>query len=58
MYKRFLLTTAADIVADPSGPDAFVEGIMKIKSGFGIMELLKHKILKSIKNIFIKSKKT
>ena len=28
----FMLSTAADIVADPSAPDAFVEGIMKGKS--------------------------
>ena len=27
----FMLATAADIVADPSAPDAFVEGIMKGK---------------------------
>ena len=34
----FYLATAADIVADPSAPDAFVEGIMENKSGFGTME--------------------
>ena len=28
----FLLSTAADIVADPSAPDAFVEGIMEGKN--------------------------
>ncbi len=28
----FMLSTAADIVADPSAPDAFVEGIMEGKS--------------------------
>ena len=27
----FMLSTAADIVADPSTPDAFVEGIMEGK---------------------------
>ena len=27
----FYLATAADIVADPSAPDAFVEGIMESK---------------------------
>ena len=35
MYHRvmddFMLTTAADIVADPSAPDAFVNGIMEGK---------------------------
>ena len=29
--KDFYLATAADIVADPSAPDAFVEGIMESK---------------------------
>ena len=28
----FMLSTAADIVADPSAPDAFVEGIMEGKN--------------------------
>ena len=30
--EDFMLATAADIVADPSAPDAFVEGIMEGKS--------------------------
>lgn len=34
----YQLATAADIVADPSAPDAFVEGIMEGKNGFGIMD--------------------
>ena len=29
VQKDFYLATAADIVADPSAPDAFVEGIME-----------------------------
>lgn len=29
VQKDFMLTTAADIVADPSAPDAFVQGIME-----------------------------
>ena len=29
--KTFMLATAADIVADPSAPDAFVSGIMEGK---------------------------
>ena len=33
----FMLATAADIVADPSAPDAFVEGIMEGKSGYGMV---------------------
>ena len=31
--EDFMLATAADIVADPSAPDAFVEGIMEGKEG-------------------------
>ena len=31
-----MLATAADIVADPSAPDAFVEGIMEGKDGYGM----------------------
>ena len=31
--RDFYLATAADIVADPSAPDAFVEGIMEGKEG-------------------------
>ena len=31
VYDDFMLATAADIVADPSAPDAFVEGIMEGK---------------------------
>ena len=30
-----MLATAADIVADPSAPDAFVEGIMEERLGMG-----------------------
>ena len=52
--KTFYLATAADIVADPSAPDAFVEGIMRIKSGFGTMVLLKREKLKSIKSILLR----
>ena len=35
----FYLATAADIVADPSAPDAFVEGIMEGVNGFGMVQL-------------------
>ena len=38
--KILMLATAADIVAGPSAPAAFVEGIMEVpKNGFGITEL-------------------
>ena len=44
----FMLATAADIVADPSAPDAFVDGIMEGKSGSGIMDCLKKQILRNL----------
>ena len=36
----FYLATAADIVADPSAPNAFVEGIMEGKDWYGTTEVL------------------
>ena len=36
--EDFMLATAADIVADPSAPDAFVLELWKEKSGFGKVE--------------------
>ena len=39
----FMLTTAADIVADPSAPDAFVNGIMESKEWVWDNGLLKEK---------------
>ena len=39
--KDFYLATAADIVADPSAPDAFVEGIMENKEWVGDNGVLK-----------------
>ena len=39
----FMLATAADIVADPSAPDAFVEGIMEGKDWVGDGGILREK---------------
>ena len=39
----FMLTTAADIVADPSAPDAFVNGIMEGKEWVWDNGLLKER---------------
>ena len=39
----FMLTTAADIVADPSAPDAFVNGIMEGKEWIWDNGLLKER---------------
>ena len=43
VWKDFYLATAADIVADPSDPDAFVEGIMENKEWVWDNGLLKEK---------------
>jgi len=45
----FMLSTAADIVADPSAPDAFVEGIMEGKEWVWNNGVLKEKYISSIK---------
>ena len=38
--NRLYVKNAADIVADPSAPDAFVEGIMEGKDGHGTAGIL------------------
>ena len=45
----FMLTTAADIVADPSAPDAFVNGIMEGKEWVWNNGVLQEKYVSSIK---------
>ena len=46
----FMLTTAADIVADPSAPNAFVEGIMEGKEWIWNNGLIKEADVSEIKN--------
>jgi len=46
----FMLATAADIVADPSAPDAFVEGIMEGKEWIWNNGVLKERYINSIKH--------
>ena len=53
----FYFATAADIVADPSAPDAFVEGIMEGKEWVWDNGVLKRKILKHGKWRFIRQEK-
>jgi len=48
--EDFMLATAADIVADPSAPDAFVQGIMEGKEWIWDNGLLKEKHIQEIKN--------
>ena len=47
--KDFYLATAADIVADPSAPDAFVEGIMEGKEWVWDNGILKEAEVKKLK---------
>jgi hypothetical protein len=46
----FMLATAADIVADPSAPDAFVEGIMEGKEWVWDGGLLREKYAEQTRN--------
>lgn len=47
--EDFMLATAADIVADPSAPDAFVEGIMEGKEWVWANGILKERTIGVIK---------
>src|SRR6056300_1503550 len=55
--KDFYLATAADIVADPSAPDAFVEGIMESKEWVWNNGVLVEKEIEAWKLELIKTKK-
>ena len=46
----FMLSTAADIVADPSAPDAFVEGIMEGKEWIWSNGILTERHIETFKN--------
>ena len=48
--EDFMLATAADIVADPSAPDAFVQGIMEGKEWVWDNGLLKECDIQNVKN--------
>jgi len=47
--EDFMLATAADIVADPSAPDAFVEGIMEGKEWVWEGSILREKFASDAK---------
>ena len=47
--EDFMLATAADIVADPSAPDAFVQGIMEGKEWIWDNGLLKERHVQEVK---------
>jgi len=55
--EDFYLATAADIVADPSAPDAFVEGIMEAKSWIWENGILKEVEMDNWKKELIKTKR-
>jgi len=55
--KDFYLATAADIVADPSAPDAFVEGIMEGKEWVWNNGVLVEQDVAAWKKELIKTKK-
>ena len=56
--KDFYLATAADIVADPSAPDAFVEGIMEGKEWVWDNGVLKSVTVEQYKSEIEKPKRT
>ena len=54
--KDFYLATAADIVADPSAPDAFVEGIMESKEWIWDNGVIKAQDIEEYKEYIKKAK--
>ena len=50
LQTDFMLATAADIVADPSAPDAFVDGIMEGKEWVWDNGILKESAVAEIKD--------
>ena len=55
VQKDFYLATAADIVADPSAPNAFVEGIMEGKEWVWENGILREKAIADYKQIIEKT---
>jgi hypothetical protein len=53
----FYLATAADIVADPSAPEAFVEGVMEGKEWVWNNGVIKEREIESIRNKLTKVKR-
>ena len=52
----FQLATAGDIVADPSAPDAFVDGIMEVVEWIMDNGILKRQEMESMREILMKEK--
>jgi hypothetical protein len=55
--RDFYLATAADIVADPSAPDAFVEGIMEGKEWVWDNGMLKSRSVEAYKEEIERTKR-
>ena len=55
--EDFYLATAADIVADPSAPDAFVEGIMESKEWVWVNGVLVEKNIEAWKRVIESAKR-
>ena len=55
--KDFYLATAADIVADPSAPDAFVEGLMENKEWVWDNGIIKEREIEEYKEYIAKAKR-
>ena len=55
VQKDFYLATAADIVADPSAPNAFVEGIMEGKEWIWDNGLLREQDIERARNNILKA---
>ena len=55
--KDFYLATAADIVADPSAPDAFVEGIMENKEWVWDNGVIKEREIEEYKEYIAQAKR-
>ena len=53
----FYLATAADIVADPSAPEAFVEGVMEGKEWIWENGIIKERVIEIYKNELTKAKR-
>lgn len=53
----FYLATAADIVADPSAPEAFVEGVMEGKEWVWNNGIIKEQEIENIRNELTKAKR-
>ena len=55
MQDDFYLATAADIVADPSAPDAYIQGIMESKEWVFVKGVWQDREIEETKNLIKKT---